>query len=153
MIKTISFLRSLWITGYKPTQQNFSDMFDSVGSITQKIYTAGEAIGGQRVLMVSGGKAFYFDPSDMDNYDKVIGMSMHASVLNDNINVMQEGVITIGGLTADATYYTTSGGLITTTVPTSGILQKVGVALNTSDLIIEFSQNRIPYGIGNMIKM
>lgn len=47
------------------------------------------------------------------------------------------GKITLSGLTAGATYHVGTAGAITATVPSSGLDQRVGIAISATDLLIK----------------
>lgn len=59
-----------------------------------------------------------------------------------SINIVTEGPITSGfiGLTPGAVYFIGTGGLLSTTAPSTGIVQQVGFALNTTDFYVEIKQ-------------
>lgn len=113
------------------------------GGVSVITYTAGENIGGQKVVMINAGKAFLFDPTDDNNIGKQIGISNQAAILNDPIDVIEVGqVISAGwGLTTDAIYYAGINGTITTTEPTGVfVFQRIGVAIDSNTLKLEFSE-------------
>lgn len=104
---------------------------------------AGEPITSYTIVRLIGGKAFYFDQTDENNYGFEVGMATQSAILNDPINVVLNGVIeNIGwGLIQDSIYYVsgTNGG-ITTTIPTSGIFMRIGIALTSDKLKLDFSE-------------
>lgn len=108
-----------------------------------KIYMqAGVDVGGHRLLMLSGGRAIYFDPTNINNINKFLGISTNASITDDNVGIVTKGLlINIGwGLIPDATYFASSDGLISTTPILSGINLVVGIAIDSDTLDINFSQ-------------
>jgi hypothetical protein len=123
-----------WLAG----PPNLSEFFDDIGaSTTGDTYTSGGSIGGQRLVMVSGGKVVYFDQSVEANYGKAIGFTQTASVLDDPVQVQHSGILSgFGGLVADTLYYAADTGLITATPPLTGMVIPVGVALSATELAI-----------------
>ena len=106
-------------------------------------YTAGQTLGGQRVVMVSGGKAFYFNPLNDLNIGKVLGITNQSATLNSQIDVVTGGsVVDIGwGLITDSIYYAGFNGTITTMLPISPfVFQRIGVATDANTLKLEFSE-------------
>lgn len=112
------------------------------GSALTYNYIAGETLGGQRIVMISGGKVFYFDPLDENNSGKQLGFTDTAAITDDSVNVISNGVIESAGwgLTPDAVYYAAIDGTISITPISSGISMRVGVAISAEKLKIEFSE-------------
>ena len=106
-------------------------------------YICGEAIGGQRIVYTNNGKAFYYDANDQTQTGKILGITIQAGALNDPINVVSAGnVVNIGwGLVPNSIYYTTTNGLITNSLPPPPLtFQRVGVAVDSDTLKLEFSE-------------
>ena len=105
-------------------------------------YTAGENLGGHRVVMIEGGLAVYYDPSDENNTGKKLGFSKHAAVTGDTVTVIHIGNLELigWGLNTDAVYYAATNGLITPVIPTTGIFQRVGVAVSANKILVDFSE-------------
>ena len=113
------------------------------GGLSVITYIAGENIGGQKVVMINTGKAFLFDPTNDNNIGKQIGISNQASITNDPIDVISSGLIVSSGwgLVPDAIYYAGINGTITTTEPTGVfVFQRIGVAIDSNTLKLEFSE-------------
>lgn len=111
------------------------------GSAIEQTYSAGAAVGGQRVVMLNGGTAIHFDPIEA-NVGFVLGISNNAAGIGDPVKVIMEGsMVSVGwGLTPNTVYYASSTGLLTTVVPITGVLQRVGVAVDANTLQIRFSE-------------
>jgi hypothetical protein len=106
-------------------------------------FIAGQILGGQRVVMLSGGKAVYFNPNNENNIGRVLGITKHAAILNASVNVIMDGIIINAGwgLTTDAIYYADNNGMITTAIPAPPfIFQRIGIAVNPNTLKLEFSE-------------
>lgn len=124
-----------------PYEPQGGDIVVAAGAL-EHIYTAGDTVITQRVVMLSGGKVVHFDPSDESNIGKVVGLSKTAALANEPVTVVQEGIIANSGmgLTADGVYYAGADGTISITEPVSGIFQRVGVAISPVSLKVEFSE-------------
>jgi len=104
-------------------------------------YTAGEILGGQRVVMLQGGKVVYNDPSDENNAGKLIGITNQASLADQKVYVVSLGIITnMANLIQDEIYYADLNGTITNTPVMNGILQRIGIAIDANNLKLEFSE-------------
>lgn len=101
---------------------------------------AGAALNGGRLLMMVNGLVYYFDPTTESNYDRVVGFSTKATAIGEQVEILTEGPIEIGSLITDDTYWADLNGLITNSVPTSGILIRVGVAKSNSILEVNISE-------------
>ena len=117
----------------------------ATGSQIKAVFIAGENLGGQRVVKISQGKVYYFDQSDILNAGHLLGITNQAASINENIDVILSGVINNPGwnLTQDGIYFADINGLITLTPSSSGISQRVGTALDSDNLKIEFSEQLI----------
>ena len=105
-------------------------------------FIAGETLGGQRVVMLKNGKAFYFDQIDENNIGYSLGMTNQAANQDDLIDIATSGVVIDNGwgLIPDTIYYLGTNGLITNLIPSSGVFQRVGVAVDSNTLKLEFSE-------------
>lgn len=100
-------------------------------------FTAGENIGGQRVVIIKTGLAFLFDPESVDDVYNIVGVSKNAASTNDTVKVIQTGLMTsAGSFVQDDTYYAGIGGVLTATIPSSGVVLKIGHAETNNRLII-----------------
>jgi len=115
------------------SQKAISDLVS--GAITIQ---AGEPIGSPRVIMVNGGQAFLFDPTNEANFHKAVGVSINSVNAGDQVSLILSGKIITSGLVTDEVYYAGVNGTLTTIVPVSGILLKVGYAIDSTTLSVEF---------------
>jgi hypothetical protein len=100
---------------------------------------AGQALGGQRVVMVVGGDAFYYDETTDASMGATIGMTNAAASMGANVDVVIEGKVNSPGwgLTPGTVYFIASNGLISATPPASGVSLRVGVALDADTLLFK----------------
>lgn len=106
-------------------------------------FVAGEVLGGQRVVMIVGGEAFHYDPTDENNAGRDIGITKGAAIIGAMVEVVSKGIMTgfSGSLVQDSIYYAGSSGTLTDTIPTGpGIDMRVGVAVDANTLNINFSE-------------
>lgn len=122
--------------------------YDPQGSIDvaaealEYVYVAGASISMEKVLMLSSGKVIHFDPDNENNVGKIVGISTNSALINENVTVIAEGIMSSAGwgLSPDTVYYAGSSGVVTATLPASGIMIRVGVAVNTNTMKVDFSE-------------
>lgn len=94
-------------------------------------------IGGLRVLLADQS---YADQSDETSFGKVIGISKGAVVTGEWLDIITSSELNgFTGLTPNELIYLGSNGLITQTVPTSGYIQQLGVALTSTSILVNIS--------------
>jgi len=104
-------------------------------------FVAGENISSPRAVMVSAGVLRHFDPTNESSYFKLVGVSATAGLTGTAINVVPEGLLeSPGSFVQDAVYWSGANGVLTTSVPTSGIAVKIGVAESADVLVVDISQ-------------
>lgn len=137
-------------SNYNPTAAGTTDFPVSYPIGTPVVVPQGpDAIPGS-VIPGSGG--------DVDTSD-VIGLCANPAVVGDPVIVQMNGPITLtvaqwdrvvpgqsGGLTQGTTYYlsSTTPGSLTPTLPVTGFVKKVGIALSAVDFLIDGSVRPIP---------
>ena len=98
--------------------------------------TAGEAVGSPRLVTLVAGEAMLFDPA-ASIARTVLGITLNAAILGDPVEIQTVGVVSgLSGLSANAVYYGSALGVLTTTPPVNGVLQPVGIALSTTELLL-----------------
>lgn len=111
------------------------------GSSLSTSLILGEDIGGGFVVYLSGGLLFKFSQSNNSLYNKVLGLTNQAGVTGETVEVITSGECAqMSGLTTDLQYYATDNGLVTSTTPTSNIIQPVGIAKSASSLIVNIEK-------------
>jgi len=108
-------------------------------SETQTINSiAGETLSSNRAVMITNGKVYYFDTTNDNHYGKCVGITKHSSSINDDIRIITSGKLNTGvGLTNNTTYYVSgTTGILTNVVPTTGLLQIIGNAIDNTNLHI-----------------
>jgi hypothetical protein len=118
-----------------------------VERIVSDVYstTAGENLSGGRVVFIDNGKAFKFDPSNASLYGRTLGITVGAALTDDAVQVQFNGVMnwTDTPLAPGSLYYAGANGQLTTDPSGLTILQRVGHAIATNKLKINFDLNII----------
>jgi membrane-associated protease RseP (regulator of RpoE activity) len=98
------------------------------------------AIHSESMDLVDEGKVYLFDPTDESHYDKIIGISLNSAILNDPVNIITSGEMITSGLTPDSQYYAGLGGVLTTTIPTTGVQVRVGYSIDSNKMFIKIQE-------------
>lgn len=117
--------------------------YNTAGDNTKLLAVAGANINGQRVVMFDSGYKYY-NPIEA-NVDKVVGVSNESVTTGNSLNIITSGLIYSPGwgLTPNSTYYAAASGMLTATVPTSGVLHKIGLAVDADILLVDIGQPMI----------
>lgn len=102
-------------------------------------YVTGMAVSvGMALMIASDGKAYPFDISSSTSYGKFIGIATTAAISGGIEIVAEVGEVAITGIgwTTNSTYYIGSNSLLTSTVPSSGIIKEIAVGVGTDTIII-----------------
>ncbi len=108
------------------------------GQTTTKL--AATAVGGGRVLRyTSSTQVGYADSTVLADKDFIAGISLGAAILGDSVVVQISGEITDGSWTwtPNSPIYLGTGGLITQTIPTTGFLLQLGIALSATIISVK----------------
>jgi hypothetical protein len=97
------------------------------------------------VMLLNDGKAYLNEPFNTNNYQRAIGFTTMDVVMNQSTRVLVNGIITnpAWSLITGAVYYASPSGGITSIVPTTGISQMIGIAINTTTLFVDIKQPNI----------
>lgn len=99
---------------------------------------AGETIPAHRAVIIESNALYLFDKDNTNHYGKCVGISYTSGIIGNDIEVITDDEVTLGiPLTDGAVYYATTGGLISATPPTTGIVQKIGIATTNSKIMID----------------
>jgi len=94
---------------------------------------AGANLGGNRAIIDA---ATYADNTNVTHANRVIGITQGAASIGANVTVQVSGELSgFSGLSLGPVYLSTNGTL-TQTIPTTGILQQLGIAINPTTIII-----------------
>jgi hypothetical protein len=99
---------------------------------------AGINLGGNRVVT---GAAEYADCTDLETIGRAIGITTGAANTGLPVTIAASGELDgFTGLTLNEPVYLSTVGTTTQTVPTSGYMQKLGVAISTTKLLINIQE-------------
>lgn len=101
----------------------------------------GEVIGGGSLIYINNSKAYKYNQSDLNLYDKLTGITNQAGVLNEEIDIILSGECSqLGGLISGDQYFAANNGLITNVPPVLNIFQPIGVAKNTTTILLNIEK-------------
>ncbi len=100
---------------------------------------AAGTVGGQRAIVLLGNSALHADNTNAAHFGKCVGVSCHASVAGDMVDVQVFGPMVDPGWnwTPDGPVFVGADGVLTQTPPTSGWLQRVGLANTATKLWVD----------------
>jgi hypothetical protein len=97
------------------------------------------AISGHRVVLVPATDVQYASNDDPTHVNKVLGLTNNAAAAGDDIEVVTAGeVIEPSWNWTPGPVYLGLNGLLTQTVPTSGFIKQVGIAMTATRLLVAF---------------
>lgn len=105
--------------------------------------TAGETLGGNRVVMVdTDGKVYYADRSIVSHANKVLGLTQGAASVSTAVNVQTYGVMTEPSWNWDMTkpVFLSTTGLLTQTAPAAGFILMLGFPISTTSMLIDIDK-------------
>lgn len=111
------------------------------GAILPK--TAGENLGGNRVVIIStDGKAYYADRTNPEHTHKVLGITTGAVNIGESASIQTFGEMTEGSWNWDVTkpLFVGTNGLMTQTAPSSGFVLEIGVPLTPTSIFIDIGK-------------
>lgn len=108
-------------------------------------YQAGEQITSLMGVALINGQAVKFNITDEAHYEKCIGIATQSVVFGETVNVVREGKYQNSGLilVQGDEYYINSLSELTNVPPTTGILQPIGIAIETDTLLIKIQDSTI----------
>jgi len=106
------------------------------------IYPAGENLNAGRVVIIDGGQAFHFQPSDPTHAGRAFGITTTSAAAASNVTIQTIGEATDASFAAfaDVPLFVGTDGELQTTRPTGAvILQSAGMGTGTNKVKIDFS--------------
>ena len=90
-------------------------------------------LGGNRAVTVLG----YSDNLDISTINKFIGVTNNAATIGTPITIITNGEVSgFSGLTPNNSVYISTNGTLVYSVPSTGYIQKIGVVLNATTILI-----------------
>lgn len=99
-------------------------------------YVASVALGGHRVLRLTGTESVDYAQPSVDGTKGIVGVSLHAATTGAPITVRREGHITDPSFmfTPGQSLFLTSNGFMTQILPSSGVIQRIGYAITATTM-------------------
>lgn len=98
---------------------------------------AGEDLTSFKAVRLSNNQAFLYDYTDSSQFGECIGITITGALLGNSVNIKLFGKQTVAPtLINRKEYFAGVSGTLVDTAPVTGTLQKIGVAISTSDLFI-----------------
>ena len=111
------------------------------GSSLKITTSLGEAIGSGFLIYISGANAFKYSQNNLSLYDSIVGITNQSGNTGDVVEVILNGMCNqVGGLTPGTQYYASNSGLLVSSIPVTGIVQPVGVAITASSISINLQK-------------
>jgi len=104
-------------------------------------YPAGETIAPARVVIIEGGEAFHFQPSDVTHQGRAYGISTASAAIGADTTIQIGGEIEHASFSfsADRMLYVFNNGIIVDTVPSLALTQLAGISSENNKMRIDFS--------------
>lgn len=105
---------------------------------------AGQNMSSGRVVIVDGGKAWYFQNTDAAHHGRAYGITKTSATTNGTVAVAISGIVedSAFGFAADTVLWVGADGEIFNTQPVTGVIfQKAGVASGAKKMKIDFSNS------------
>lgn len=103
--------------------------------------TAGQNLSSGRVVVMDGGAAWYFDPTNTAHAGRAYGVTTTSATAGAAVNVAVSGVIDDAAFSfsTDAALWAGADGEIFETVQAGALVQKAGVSIAGGTIKIDFS--------------
>ena len=105
-----------------------------------KSYQCGEAIGGHKVVYLEGGKIYIADYLNLNIVNKIVGITRQAGNVGDYVEVVIFGEIAYDFATIEGDYYLFTAGTLQTSIPSNGIVVKIGKYIQNKVLFVEIGE-------------
>lgn len=104
-------------------------------------FPAGEVIAPARVVIIEGGEAFHFQPSDVTHQGRAYGISTASAAIGADATIQIGGEIEHASFSfsADRMLYVFNNGIIVDTVPSLALTQLAGISSGSNKMRIDFS--------------
>lgn len=98
---------------------------------------AAQALGGNRVVVLTPSGAIYADNRSPSHANKIVGVTVGAASMGSNASIQAAGELDgFSALTPGDPVYLSIDGIITQTLPNSGFLSQIGVAKTSTKVLI-----------------
>lgn len=106
-------------------------------------YPAGQNLSSGRVVIIEGGEAVYFQPSDNTHAGRAFGVTTTSALTGADVDIQTAGVATDAAFafTADSTLFSSANGLVVDTMPGGGTVQQVGTSISADTMLISIQSS------------
>lgn len=117
---------------------------DVLGDISYLVGTGG-VLKGSVVFLTPSANIMLANSNNSSHADRIVGLSLSNADENSTSLVRFTGNISneSWSLTAGSIYYLGYGGSLTTTIPVIGFIQKIGLAINPTTLILQIGNPKL----------
>jgi len=117
----------------------FFELESGGGSVPGSVDTVADStpISGFRAIAQTSSGIEHFNPFNVLGYSKCIGVSANVALPGDPLKIIYNGVLSGGSYTKGDTYYAGNNGILTNIVPVTGITQIIGIAISTTELLVD----------------
>jgi len=127
----------------KASSTDFDIIWSDPGSSTLSYFiTAGQNLSAGRAVMVDGGSAYYFQPSNTAHHGRMCGVTRTSATTGASVEVRPIGVIEDAALSfaPNKPLWVDADGEITDVVDAGWlVLQKAGISLENDKMMLDFS--------------
>lgn len=127
----------------KASSADYDVIWSDPGSSTLSYFiTAGQNLSAGRAVMVDGGSAYYFQPSNTAHHGRMCGVTRTSAVTGASVEVRPIGFIEDAALSFDPNkplWVSTDGEIVDEINPVWLVIQKAGVSLENDKMVLDFS--------------
>lgn len=114
------------------------------GASASITYIAGETLGGHRGVILDNSTAIYADNTILSHANKLIGLTTGATLIGETTTIQSSGELDgFSGLVVNSKVYLQASGVLTTTLPTTGFIQQVGIAVTDTKILINIQPSLV----------
>ena len=115
-----------------------------ISASTSTTVTAGENLSGGTPVVLVNGKAYKAINTAVNQANKIIGVTTGSILANNSGLVTCYGELGgFAGLTPESPIYVSEIGTLVSTLPTSGYIQQIGIALTATTILINIQPSLI----------
>jgi len=128
-----------------PTTRLVWDAISALGAPGSNVIvpmTAGETLGGQKLVRAASGLAMLANSATLAHASAVVGITTGAAVNGAAVSVQREGTMTDPSFsfTPGQPVYVNGNGVLSSVIPTSGFVLQVAVAITATTIAISIKQ-------------
>lgn len=111
------------------------------GAAPELVAMAGENMSSGRAVIYSSGQFLYFQPSNPAHAGRVIGITKTSALAGGSVAAQTGGIISDAAFTfsQDSAIFVSDDGELTENPPPSGLIQKIGVSISGTRILININ--------------